>query len=474
MSGPPSVAKGPLSLLLVAVLSSIAGVLVAVGHPELVLLPLLLAGFAVLPREYKLALSFLVCFYPFSLGQVGSIPQLLIAEVLVPAAFPVVLFGVVRNARPVVPRNGGLFAVAGGMIVLVGAFHFLVGPVAAGLSGASLGATGLRPFYDLGVYVLLFFMTMWLLDYMPWSSQSWVKFLRTLMFVSAVLAVLRVFTGLSGIDTPLLGGVFDYGGRTSLAGGSYAFRIGGLAESAGLGLASLGALWIMRAVKPSAAVAFLLSFLVAAGLSGGRALTIGLIVAGFAYLVGPVRVGRLRVVIVSAVMLSLAWFTAVMYGFATQINRILALEGGIEQQDPARFKAISVLWQYFLDNPLIGKGIGVAGEGLVDQFVAAQVLAGGHSSYASILGNFGIIGGFFLASFTLVPLVSSFLSTRRTQTEEIHGLFHALMAFVAVQTIVRAIEYVVGGTGYNDPRMYLVTGLYVAVLFSSERAQVVR
>jgi hypothetical protein len=280
---------------------------------------------------------------------------------------------------------------------------------------------------------------------------------------SIALSILRLFTVTLGVDTPLLTGVFDYGGRTVVAGGLYALRIGGLAETAGLGLACLAALWTMRVVKPGLAVGILLWLSLCVGLSGGRSLTLGVAAAVLAYLIGPARSRRLRLAVGGAGVFISVLALAYVYGYATQIARILSLQGGLAQQDPARAEVFRILWGYFLSNPLIGKGIGVAGEGLSDAFVAQQVIAGGHSSYISMLGNFGIAGAFFFVVFTFDPLLRSLLHTRRAPSELTHSLVQGLMAFVLIQTTIRAFEYTVGGSGYQDPRMYLVAAVFVVV-----------
>jgi len=421
--------------------------------------------------EHKIAIAFLLVFFPFSPGSVGPIPNVLLSEVLVPLAFPPVLMAVVRAGRPLLPQEGRRYAFAAGVLVAVTFVHFVNGPVLASFSGTgSLGSSGLRPFYDLFVYVLLFFMSVWVFEWVPATSESWARILFVLLAGCVALSVLRLVGVGLGVDTPLMTGVFDYGGRTRLESGVPVLRIGGLAEVATLGLACLAAVWTMRQIKPSTAIILLLWLLACVGLSGGRSLAIGVAFAVLAYLVGPARGRRLRVMVGGALVLGVIVFVAVRYGYSTQIVRILTLQGGIEQQDPARAQIFAILWGYFLENPFIGKGIGVAGEGLSDAFVAAQVVAGGHSSYMSMLGNFGLAGALFIATFVLDPVVRALAHTRRTIAEKIHGLPQGLMTLVLVHAVIKAFEYVAGGSGYRDPSMFIIAAVFVVALSLERRS----
>lgn len=456
------ISRGWMAMALLLAAAAFVGVLVARGSGPIVVAAVVFAGLLTLRMEYKLAIAFVLLFYPFSPGSIGPVPNLLLSEVLVPAVFPFMLMVVTRRGQRLLPLGTKRFGVALGVLVTVTAFHFVTGPV-LGAVGAniSFGSSGLRPFYAIIVYSLLFLMTVWVLDWLPRTKEAWSRFFWVLLLSSIALSVLRLTTVTLGVDTPLLTGVFDYGGRTVVAGGLYALRIGGLAETAGLGLACLAALWTMRSVKPGVAVGLLLWLLICVGLSGGRSLTLGVGVALMAYLLGPARGSRLRVLMGGAVVFVSVLALTYIYGYATQIVRILSLEGGLAQQDPARAEVFRILWGYFLANPLIGKGIGVAGEALSDAFVAQQVVSGGHSSYVSMLGNFGLVGAYFLLIFTFDPLVRSLLHTRRAPAELTHSLVQGLMAFVLIQTSIRALEYTVGGSGYQDPRMYLVTAVFV-------------
>lgn len=462
MRGVSAMARGSWSLSVLVVAAALVGVAVARGAGFLVVGAVLLAAVATARTEHKLALAFIVTFFPFSPGSIGPIPNVLLTEVLVPLAFPVVALVVARRGQPLLPSGGRRFGVALGVLVAVTAFHFVTGPLLGSIGGnVAFGSSGLRPFYAIATYGMLFFLTVWSLDWMPRTKQAWSGFLWVLLCASIALSVVRLITVTLAVDTPLLTGVFDYGGRTVVAGGLYALRIGGLAETAGLGLACLAGLWTMRVIKPGQAVGIMLWLLLCVGLSGGRSLTVGVAAAVMAYLLGPARGRRLRVVIGGALVFVAVIGLAYAYGYATQIVRILSLQGGIAQQDPARAEVFRILWGYFLANPLIGKGIGVAGEGLSDAFVAQQVIAGGHSSYVSMLGNFGLVGGFFFVVFTFDPLIRSLGYTRRAPAESTHSLVQGLMAFVLIQTAIRALEYTVGGSGYQDPRMYLVSAVFV-------------
>lgn len=450
------------SLLVIA--SIAVGLAVAKGWGLLVVAAIVFAGAFTLAPEYKIGLAFVATFFPFSIGSIGPIPNLLVSEALVPIAFPLVLMKVTQSGQRLVPREGRRFVVAIGLLLAVTFYHFLRGPMLNSVGGASLGASGLRPFYIMAVNVGLFFMAMWVLEWIPRDRASWGRFLYVLLVSSLVLAIVRVITFTLGVDTPLMSGVFDYGGRTALAGGAQALRIGGLAETAGLGMACIAALWTMRSIRPGVALPLLLVFLALAGLSGGRSFVVGAGFALFAYLLGPARGRRLVVVIAGAIAVALTVFVAVSYGYANQLARLMALQGGLQAQDPARAEIFRIQWANFLSNPLIGKGIGVVGEGLADSFIAAQVVAGGHASYISMMGNFGLVGLFFICVFALVPLWDSLMFTRRAPSDRTHTWIQGMMTFVLIQSVIRGLEYVVGGSGYQDPRMFLITAVFVVIL----------
>jgi hypothetical protein len=444
------------------------GVLVGSGWTVFLALPAAAGLFLIARTEVRLAILWALVYYPFTLGSLGPVPEVLFAEVAVLLALPFVALLGMRSGFQMLPKDSRILAAAALLLGAVTMVHFAAGGwMGAGIG--SLGSSGLRPFLQVAVGLALFFEAMWLLQFLELEKASVTRFLWWLLAISLGLLGLRVASYLGEFDTPLVAGTFDYGVETVVSTAVTAARIGGFAEAAGLGLAALGGLWVLGAVRGRTTAALLLVLGAGVLFSGGRSFAVGvLIAAGLAVIVA--QRGRRLIVAVSFLVASLAvGFVAGAYGLLGQVGRLLSVGTGLAVADPARYTIMGYMWRYFLENPILGKGIGTSTASLVDEFVVAQTTAGGHSSYWSMLGNFGIAGVVFLGIFLVVPLVGSFIRLRRARRSDASlGPAEGLLMVVLILGAIRTAEYVVSGNGYSDPRLYLSAALYIRACIPAE------
>lgn len=431
--------------------------LLLVKVPSLLAIAAVVIVWALSPPSMKLAIVIAVTFLPFTVGDVGSVPDVLVSELLIPMAL---LFGLsmsIRDRRSLFPRESLLYLIAAGVYLSITFGHLLWGPLGLSTLGGIGGAgSGLRAHYDLVLGPAAFLAAMWIGGAVDLRAKG-LLILRFLLVVALAACVLRVASYYAGFEMPLLGQTFRYGVLSRIVSGGVADRIGGLAEAAGLGLACLFGLWFggeggSRLVWPGAV------FGVAVVLSGGRTFALGVIIAFGVLIAALSDRARVRLTVMSAIVAGLGSIGVVFAGYTRQFDRLLAYTGGLSTQDFARYSAISIQLEEFQKSPLVGKGIGTSTVPVSDEFVAEQVSRGGHSTYTSILANQGAIG---LLSYLVIaagPPFRAFREIRRQkggQLSPVEGIF----VFVLFFGVAKLAQFVAGGNGYADLTPYVCAAL---------------
>jgi len=217
---------------------------------------------------------------------------------------------------------------------------------------------------------------------------------------------------------------------------------------------------------------------VVVALSGGRSLFAGVLVASVALVLLLVRARRERVLLglaitAAGVVLAVAALHASPL-FERQLARLTLVRGGIAVQDPVRIRVWDIMWQQFLNHPVIGKGVGV---GVVnplsvsDAFVAEQVKLGGHGAYHALAGNFGLVGICFVATALGAATIGSTWCLRhRRRLGAVRGDRDMVLVLVLLGAVIRALTYIAGGNGYSDMGLYALCGLFAASLPPSTAA----
>jgi len=154
--------------------------------------------------------------------------------------------------------------------------------------------------------------------------------------------------------------------------------------------------------------------------------------------------------------------------FHGQINRLLALKGGLKHQTPYRWLAYIYMWDIFLEQPVFGKGIGFTTIfPRSSNFVIDHLKTGGHGSYISIMSTFGIGGIFFLCTFLFYPLIQSIKIL--TGKKFIDPTLNPALVFLMIILTIMVFEYVVGGNGYTDMRLYFLSGIFAGLINTRKR-----
>jgi len=148
--------------------------------------------------------------------------------------------------------------------------------------------------------------------------------------------------------------------------------------------------------------------------------------------------------------------------YTGQLSRIIAIEGGIQGQYSERrgtiFKAFI---KEFYEHPVFGRGIRpitIEQRNSNTRWIQHQVSGGGHGTYHSLLGIFGIGGIFFIFVFLYFPLIEShfILNKKYTANKEIY-------IFIILFLLFKAVAYYASGKGYNDYSLYMLTGAFVGI-----------
>ena len=401
---------------------------------------------------------FLSASYPFSFGNLGPIPNFLWVEALAPLLLLFGCFQLIRKGQHPFPRGGRIFTSAICVLGFWAFVHYVLNPLSSQrLLGADKYGGGIRGYYTIFIGICVFFYAMWFSCYWSKYEFCWGKLLSSLILLSLVAGFSRLFTYLLGIEIPLLKGTFAYGELWL----GKAHRIGGLSNAATLGISALlglyyGKKWTVWFFIP------LCSFIFLAIMSGGRSSSIGVLVAFMTYTLlfqraKPMRSFFLPIIIIGAILL---FFQIGV--LKSQFGRITSLEGGFSKQDPGRYVVYRHMWKIFTDNPIMGKGIGYRSEDKrLPDFIARQLQRGGHGSYLSIMAIFGLGGIYFIVVILFGGIFKAFFYSWKSKvlTED----QTKMVVFVFMHMIILSFEFMAGGNGFENTRLFLLTGILAPI-----------
>lgn len=395
---------------------------------------------------------------PFSFGYLGPIPDFLWIELIGPMAFVYGLFHLLKESQHPFPYGSRISIIAIFTLALWAFIHYVYNPVfSANLTGANENNVGIRAYYTIFVGICVFFYSLWFSCYWVKGEDAWEKILKITLSISLIVGFARLITYSFGFELPLLKGVFDYdGGFESFTGQTH--RIGGLSNAATLGISALlaiyyGKKWSVKFFLLSTLFIFLLF------MSGGRSVAFGVLAAMFVHctLIEGRKSGW---VLLHGLIIAGFVLIALQYGFLEhQLDRIASIEGGFAKQSVARYEAFQYMWKIFLERPIFGKGIGYIRLGS-DPFITGQLLAGGHGSYLSILMVFGLGGAFFLAVILFGTMFRAFINIRKN--DRLHNFIQdqiKMMIYILILLTILSFEFIAGGNGYNNQRLYLLAGI---------------
>ena len=283
---------------------------------------------------------------------------------------------------PLFPRGGRIFTSAMFVLGIWAFIHFVFNPVSSQqLLGADKYGGGIRAYYTIFIGFCVFFYAMWFSCYWSTYPFCWEKLLSNLILLSLAAGFLRLFTYFLGIELPLLKGTFDYAGLWH----GTAHRIGGLSEAATLGISALSGLYYGKRLS-FGFLLLLCAFVFLIIMSGGRSVSVGVVVAFMTYIILFHRTKLGRSLLVAFIIFGAVLLCVQIGLLKGQLGRIASLEGGFAKQDIGRYVMYKYMWKVFCSNPVMGKGIGFRGE---DKKIQAQMVKGGHGAFFSIIALFG-------------------------------------------------------------------------------------
>jgi hypothetical protein len=381
---------------------------------------------------------------------IGGIPELGLAELIVPVMLLVVVLRRVSPHHAVTPSGAARFprihsgrainlAVGAYALVIIMNYvraHYLLGVTVTGTK---------RAFYDyfvaLGAYLIFY----WLFTS---PGLVWHRLFRFMFWLSAVMCTLGV--GAVMLHQPLNFGVLRYSVYDYTSG---AVRVGFLETFGTVGLA------LVLTMRVRFRFAMGLLFVAALVASGGRGAVVGAAVAVALYLIVTRRSWQVVTIGIVAVLLVLAVPTI---GSSPQVQRLSQLnEQGLARAD--RLFLYSESLRRFARQPLTGTGLGVPifvsnPDPWLAAFYDSQLETGGHATYTSLLKNFGLLG--FLPYIAALVFAVIRLS-RLAPVDPVAGFFLILLLAVAISLSI-------GGNG-SDPVYFFALAGAAATLAGASR-----
>ncbi|MEW6601407.1 MAG: O-antigen ligase family protein [Nitrospirota bacterium] len=387
-------------------------------------------------------------------------------------------------------RRIKIYYVAIGIISIWSLIHFAQNPVLGGFFGESISQGGIRSYFAIFVGISLFFYSFW---YFRDRLAETDKLLNYLMFLALFFGYLRLAGYFLQFNIPFFGGNFDFNGDLY----KDFTRIGGLMEMSVLGIAVCLTLYSKNnwGVKH---ITLLVLFLILLFFSGARGGFMGVLLMFLVYLTFISS----RYFMPLTILLVLFAGSYVMFlqnaELPGQVKRLTALEGGIKKQDKYRKQAYETLMERFMENPVFGKGIGISGElsggamsALVQEDEAMQQgktkkdenepakelqmkssriskedlqklagFRGGHGSYMSIIGLYGIGG---LIYFLIMLYGSIYFAFKVFRGHSAFDREAKLALFAFLYLTARTLIYIPEGTGYDSMELWFIAGMVAAL-----------
>ena len=399
--------------------------------------------------------------YPLGIEMGG---MLLWIELLGPLLFGFLALENILRSRPMILQGNRIYYAAILVLIVWAIISWMKFPIYG--SGTSVGGTGdvgIKSYYRIFVGVTIFFTSLWFTKFN--LGGEFYSYLKVLLYFSLIAGILRLLGFFMGFDIPFLYGVFRYNLEASTAFGGTTLRLSGLDIAGYCGAFSLLAL---RQSKQGLSafwfILLLLTFSIFIFLHAGRTTALCYLLSLFYYaaFIEGIQVKKLMagLGLVLLLVISLQFLPEDIY--RGQLNRMTALSGGVQGQYASRRGVVfKTFTEEFLDHPVFGRGIRPVSIGRADRntnFIQMQLSDGGHGSYFSMLGLFGLGGIFFLAVFLFLTLAKSHLILARQR-----GPDREIYVFIALFLVYKLLLYYTSGKGYNDYSLYLLAGMFVGL-----------
>ena len=297
------------------------------------------------------------------------------------------------------------------------------------------------------------------------QSINTILILKVLLYFSLIIGILRILGFVYGFNIPLLYGVFRYNPEASTQFGGIVYRFSGLDVCSYCGIFSLLALRNSDAkFSDLKTVIFFIIFIVFMFLHAGRASSIGLLF-GLVYYSFFIEKIDIRKVLAGFSLIIILYGALHIFPnkiYEGQLSRIVAIEGGIQRQYTSRRGVVfKTFINEFYNHPVFGRGIKPVSLGRTNrntEWIQHQLADGGHGSYHSLLGLFGLGGLFFIIIFLFVPIMKShFLINYKIMP------FKEVYIVIILFLLYKSLAFYAGGKGYNDYSLYMLTGIFAGI-----------
>lgn len=404
---------------------------------------------------------FLGVFYPLGVEMGG---RLLWVELLAPVVFGFLIFENILRGRPMILQGNSIYYVALLVLILWAMISWARFPIYGSGTTVSSGAeVGIKSYYRIFVGISVFFASLWFTKY--YLRGEFHLYLKILLYFSLFIGLVRILSFFMGFDIPFMYGVFRYNVEASTEFGGMTLRLSGLDIAGYCGTFSLLALRQSRQpLKPRWFISLLVVFTVFIFLHAGRTSAICYLLALFYYgvFIEGLDTRKLMAGIAMIVLLVVALQFLPEEVYQGQMGRITAVRGGVQgQYADRRGYVFKSFLEEFYEHPLFGRGIRPVSIERADRNTAwiQQMLSdGGHGSYHSMLGLFGLGGIFFLAIFLFLTLGKTHFILNRPR-----GPNREVYMFIMLCLVYKLLYFYTSGKGYTDYGLYLVAGMFVAL-----------
>jgi hypothetical protein len=413
----------------------------------------------------------LAALYPFTFGDLRSIPDFLVIEWLTLVVFVsmmnklIIVNSLNNNFKKLKLKGIEIFNFAL-LILIMWAIVSIINNEIIKQKIVIGGETGTkRAYFDIFNNVLIFFTTIiyFVINYRDIDIQ---RFLKTILYISLAVGVVRGMTFYLRITTPLIGGIFTYDPISSVSEGLKAQRLLGLDYVADIGIPALFSLYVFKNRINLIALFILLIFLF---LSGGRTTMIGVTLSIVIFSILFLPKNFIYFIIVGCVLLLVAVVFLPQGFLQSKATRLSTMEQtGFMGQDMWRGTAWYFYFKNFIIHPIFGKGIGNY-TGFIystfpgtEDFVREQMVSGGHGSYFSALGIFGLGGIVYLIILIFGGIILSFRKIK--QNINLDHNKTAISVFCFMVLINFSILLITGFNGLTDiPFIFYCVGLICSI-----------
>ncbi|MBN1599807.1 MAG: hypothetical protein JW894_16045 [Bacteroidales bacterium] len=418
-----------------------------------------------------LAAIFLIAtFFPVGVD-IGS--KFFLLEIISPVILVLMIVSLIYSGKRLLIKTHKIYFAAIFILVIWAIISWFRYPLSGSIGmGSGEGDVGIKSYLRIATGFCTFFITFWYVYHK--QNFNYIAILKILIAFSLLIGLVRIVSYFLHFDIPLMYGSFRYNPEASGRYGGTAYRLSGLDLAGYCGAFSLIALRnTKKAPSGIVFISLLAIFTMYMFINAGRASTIGYLFALFYYFTMVEKFDIRKIIAVVALIFvligSIQFLPEQMV--VGQLSRITAIQGGIQGQYASRRGVIfKAFLEEFYKKPIFGRGIRPVS---IDQtnrnteWIQNQLADGGHGSYHSILGVFGLGGFFFLAVFLFLPIIQSHFKLNSK-----YLAYRPIYIFIILNLLSKSLVFYAGGKGYNDYTLYMLTAIFIAI--SAKKYHIVR